>query len=147
VPQIPGNVLLVSGALAIVLLVPSVWSRRRRAAVLLAAWSALMLVAWTVPAPLVGYLALVVGLFSAWPQVYDSVVGLRAGDGASGVSVSAWSLRVVSQTSWLVYALATRQMAVTLSATVALSTAVVLVAVESYRRSTDHAPELEPVTV
>jgi uncharacterized protein with PQ loop repeat len=147
VPQIPGNVLLVSGALAIVLLVPSVWSRRRRAAALGAAWSALMVVAWTMPAALVGYLALVVGLFSAWPQVYDSVAGLRAGEGTSGVSVSAWSLRVVSQTSWLVYALATRQTAVTLSASVALSTAVLLVAVESYRRSSDRAPELEPVTV
>jgi hypothetical protein len=51
----------------------------------------------------------------------------------------------VSQTSWLVYALATGQVAVTLSATAALSSALLLVAVESYRRSSGRAPELDPV--
>jgi uncharacterized protein with PQ loop repeat len=145
VPQIPGNVLLVSGAVAIVLLVPSVWSRRRRALLLGAVWSLVMLLAWTMPPGWVGYFALVVGLFSAWPQVYDSVAGLRAGTGESGVSITTWSIKVVSQTSWLVYAVATAQVAVTISATVALSTALLLVAVESYRRSTGRRPELEPV--
>jgi uncharacterized protein with PQ loop repeat len=144
-PQIPGNVLLVSGAVAIVLLVPSVWSRRRRALVLGVLWSLVMLLAWTMPPGWVGYFALVVGLFSSWPQVYDSVAGLRAGSGESGVSITTWSIKVVSQTSWLVYAVATAQLAVAISATVALSTAVMLVAVESYRRSTGRAPELEPV--
>jgi len=145
IPQIPGNVLLVSGAVAIVLLVPSVWSRRRRALVLGALWSLVMLLAWTMPPGWVGYFALVVGLFSSWPQVYDSVAGLRAGTGESGVSITTWSIKVVSQTSWLVYAVATGQVAVTISATVALSTALLLVTVESYRRSTGRAPELEPV--
>ena len=145
IPQIPGNVLLVSGAVAIVLLVPSVWSRRRRALVLGALWSLVMLLAWTMPPGWVGYFALVVGLLSSWPQVYDSVAGLRAGTGESGVSITTWSIKVVSQTSWLVYAVATGQVAVTISATVALSTALLLVTVESYRRSTGRAPELEPV--
>jgi uncharacterized protein with PQ loop repeat len=145
VPQIPGNVLLVSGALAIVLLVPSVWSRRRRALVLGGLWSVVMLLAWTMPPGWVGYFALVVGLFSSWPQLYDSVAGLRAGSGESGVSITTWSIKVVSQSSWLVYALATAQVAVTISATVALSTALLLVAVESYRRGTGRVPELGPV--
>ena len=77
--------------------------------------------------------------------MYDSVAGLRAGTGESGVSITTWSIKVVSQTSWLVYAVATGQVAVTISATVALSTALLLVTVESYRRSTGRAPELEPV--
>lgn len=145
VPQIPGNVLLVSGAVAIVLLVPSVWSRRRRALVLGTLWSAVMLAAWTMPPGWVGYFALVMGLCSSWPQVYDSLAGLRAGTGESGVSVTTWSIRVMSQTSWLVYALATGQVAVTLSATVALSSALLLVGVESYRRSSGAAPQLDPV--
>ena len=135
VPQIPGNVLLVSGAVAVVLLVPSPVSRRRRAATLGLLWVAVTVAAWTMPVGWVGYLALVVGLFSSWPQVYDSVAGMRAGDGESGVSISTWSIKVVSQSSWLIYALATGQLAVTISATATLSTALTLVAVESYRRS------------
>jgi len=145
VPQIPGNVLLVSGAVAIVLLVPSTASRRRRAVVLAGVWAAVMLLAWTLPAGWVGYLALVVGLCSSWPQVYDSVAGLRAGEGESGVSITTWSIKCVSQTCWLVYAVATAQLPVVVSATVALSTALMLVSVEAYRRSTHRAAELEPV--
>jgi uncharacterized protein with PQ loop repeat len=147
IPQVPGNVLLVSGAVAVVLLVPSAWTRRRRAVVLAALWSVVMVLAWTMPVGWVGYFALLVGLFSSWPQVYDSVAGLRAGEGESGVSLATWSIKVVSQSSWLVYALATGQVAVTIAASFALSTALALVVVESYRRSTHRAPELEPVTV
>jgi uncharacterized protein with PQ loop repeat len=145
VPQIPGNVLLVSGAVAIVLLVPSAWSRGRRAALLGGAWGAVMVLAWTMPVGWVGYFALGMGLMSAWPQVYDSVAGLRAGAGESGVSIGTWSLKVVSQTCWLVYAVATAQTPVAISATVALSTSLTLVAVESYRRSDSRTPELASV--
>ena len=145
VPQIPGNVLLVSGAVSIVLLVPSATSRARRAVTLGALWAAVMLLAWTMPVGWVGYFALVVGLFSSWPQVYDSVAGLRAGHGESGVSVTTWSIKCVSQTCWLVYAVATAQVPVVVSATVALSTALTLVTVESYRRSTHRSAELDPV--
>ena len=144
-PQIPGNVLLVSGAVAIVLLVPSAVSRWRRALTLSALWAAVMLVAWTVPVGWVGYLALLMGLVSAWPQVYDSVLGWRNASGESGVSIMTWSIKVVSQSCWLVYAVGTAQTAVTLSASVALSTAATLVAVESYRRWGSRAPEMEPV--
>ncbi len=135
VPQIPGNVLLVSGAVAIVLLVPSTTSRRSRAARLAAAATALLLLAFTVPATSVGYLALAVGLVSAWPQVFDSFTGWRGG-GESGVSITTWSIKVVSQTCWLVYAVVTVQLPVVVSATVALSTALALVLLESFRRLT-----------
>jgi uncharacterized protein with PQ loop repeat len=133
VPQIPGNVLLVSGAVAIVLLVPSQTSRRRRALVLAGAALAIVLLAFSVPAPFVGYLALGVGLVSAWPQVFDSFARWRAG-GESGVSITTWSIKVVSQTCWLVYAVVTTQIPVVISAGVALTAALALVGLESSRR-------------
>ena len=72
-PQIPGNVLLVSGAVTVVMLVSSPSPRRSRALALAGAAAFVLLVATLVPASWVGYLALCVGLVSAWPQVYDSV--------------------------------------------------------------------------
>ena len=45
------------------------------------------------------------------------------------------AIKVCSQTCWLTYAVATGDGPVTISATVALSTAVALVVVESSRRS------------
>jgi uncharacterized protein with PQ loop repeat len=133
-PQIPGNVLLVCGAVAIVVLVPGQVSARARALRLGAAAALVVTVALGVPARSVGYLAFAVGLLSAWPQVFDSVAGWRAG-GSSGVSISTWAIKVCSQTCWLTYAVATGDGPVTISATVALSTAVALVVVESSRRS------------
>jgi len=130
VPQIPGNILLVSGAVAVVLLVPSAASRRRRAANLGAVWVALLTVAFLVPAHMVGYLAVVIGFVSAWPQVYDSVLTWRSG-ARSGVSITTWSIKSVSQLCWLSYALLASDVPVGLSATVALGTALTLVSVES----------------
>ncbi len=135
IPQIPGNVLLVSGAVTVALLVPSPMPRPRRALVLAAAAVGIVAVAFAIPTTSVGYLAVSVGLVSAWPQVFDSVAGWRAG-GTSGVSITTWSIKVVSQTCWLVYAVVTTQTPVVISATVALTTALALVAVESSRRLT-----------
>ena len=132
-PQIPGNVLLVCGAVAIVLLVPGEVSAGRRALRLAAAAALIVSVASLVPARSIGYLAFCIGLLSAWPQVFDSVAGWRAG-GESGVSISTWAIKACSQTCWLTYAVATSDGPVTISATVALSTAVALVVVESSRR-------------
>ncbi len=136
VPQIPGNVLLVSGAVTVALLVPSPMSRSRRALVLAAAAVGVVAVAFAIPAASVGYLAVSVGLVSAWPQVFDSLARWRSGGGTSGVSITTWSIKVVSQTCWLVYAVVTRQTPVVVSASVALTTALALVAVESSRRLT-----------
>ena len=52
------------------------------------------------------------------------------------MSITTWSIKVVSQTCWLVYAVVTMQTPVVISATVALTTALALVAVESSRRLT-----------
>jgi len=130
VPQIPGNILLVSGAVAVVLLVPSRVSRRRRAGTLAAVWSGFVTVALLVPAHMVGYIAVSVGFVSAWPQVYDSVSTWRAG-ARSGVSITTWSLKSVSQLCWLSYALLAADVPVAISATVALGTSATLVALES----------------
>jgi uncharacterized protein with PQ loop repeat len=132
-PQIPGNVLLVSGAVMVVMLVPSPTPRRRRGLALAGAAALVLLVATLVPAGWVGYLALGVGLVSAWPQVYDSVEAWRS-PAASGVSIATWSIKVVSQSCWLAYAVLTGQLPVVISASVALTTALTLVAVESSRR-------------
>ncbi len=134
VPQIPGNVLLVSGAVAIVLLVPSRVSVRARALRLGGAAAALLLVASVVPAHWVGYLAFAVGLGSGWPQIVESVANWRTGS-TSGVSVASWSLRVLSQLCWLTYAISVSDVPVTIAATVALTTAVLLVLLELSARS------------
>jgi uncharacterized protein with PQ loop repeat len=130
VPQIPGNILLVSGAVAVVLLVPSRVSRRRRAGTLAAVWAGFVTVALLVPAHMVGYIAVSIGFVSAWPQVYDSVSTWRAG-ARSGVSITTWSLKSVSQLCWLSYALLAADVPVAIAATVALGTSATLVALES----------------
>jgi uncharacterized protein with PQ loop repeat len=140
VPQIPGNVLLVSGAVAVVLLVPSPASRRRRAATLGAVWAGFVAVALVVPPHLVGYIAVTIGFVSAWPQVYDSVVTWRAGV-RSGVSITTWSIKAVSQTCWLSYALLATDVPVMISATVALGTSLTLVGLEYLAILGDRAPE------
>jgi uncharacterized protein with PQ loop repeat len=129
-PQVPGNVFLVSGATCVVLLVPSPVTRGRRALYLAGAGGILLAVALVIPPHSVGYLAVTIGLVSAWPQVYDSVVTWRLG-ARSGVSVSTWSLKAVSQLFWLAYAVLDRDVPVLLSASVALSTAVLLVTLET----------------
>jgi uncharacterized protein with PQ loop repeat len=132
-PQIPGNVLLISGAVAIVLLVPSAVSRRRRAAFLLGAWSVLATVALTLPAHSVGYLGFGIGLVAVWPQVRESVIGWRSGS-ESGLSITTWSLKAMSQLCWLSYALLATDVPVAFSASVALATTVFVATLEASRR-------------
>ena len=132
-PQVPGNVFLVSGAVAVVLLVPSPHSRVRRAATLAAVAAAVVVVALAIPAHLVGYLAVGIGLTSAWPQLYDSLLSSRR-TALSGVSIATWGTRLASQSCWLAYAVLVRDVPVLLSASVALSAATAMVAVEASRR-------------
>jgi uncharacterized protein with PQ loop repeat len=129
VPQIPGNILLVIGATAVVLLVPSPASRLRRAVTLGVVLAAFLAVAWRVPPEMVGYLAFAVGFTSSWPQLYDSVKTYRAG-AKSGVSISAWVLRAASQVAWLTYALLAGDTPVAVSATMILASSSFLVVLE-----------------
>ena len=93
-------------------------------------------------------LAVAIGLTSAWPQVYDSVATWRAGV-RSGVSLTTWTLRAASQMCWLTYALTAADVPVAISSTVALSTAMTLLALESLApmRGARLGAALQPETV
>lgn len=141
-PQIPGNVLLVSGALVVVLLIQHPVSRARRAALLVATNAVLVMIALIIPADTVGYFAFGIGLFAGLPQLADSIANWR-GHINSGVSVSAWALRIGSQSCWLAYAIGTSDLAVGISACVVLSTAVAMVFLELAARSASLAAARE----
>ncbi len=141
-PQIPGNVLLVSGAVVVVLLVNTATPRSRRALLLGAASAALLALTLVIPADSVGYIAFGIGLFSAIPQLFDSIGNWRA-HVYSGVSVSTWALRIGSQACWLLYAVGTLDVVVGISACVNFSMAVAMVALELSARSTSAAPVAE----
>jgi uncharacterized protein with PQ loop repeat len=138
-PQIPGNVLLIAGAVTIVVLLPSDHSRARRLVPLAVAAAGLSTVAFLIPARDVGYLAFAIGLSSSWPQLFDSIQTWRAGR-TSGVSVSSWTLRIASQVAWLTYALGTSDQPVLVGACVTLSTATLLVVLESTARASATSP-------
>jgi len=133
-PQLPGNLLLVCGAIAVVLLVKSPTSRARRAVLLAVGGGLLETTGWVIPTQAVGYLAFAVGTVSTWPQLYDSVGNWRAHIN-SGVSLSTWALRIASQVCWLAYALGTSDAPVAVGACVAGLTGVAMVALETAARA------------
>jgi uncharacterized protein with PQ loop repeat len=132
-PQIPGNVLLVSGAVAIVLLVPAAWSRGRRALLLAAVSGALVLGSTQLAPEQVGFLAFGIGVFGMWPQVYETVWA-RRGMGPSAISITSQGLKLASQSCWITFAVLTLDVPVIVSALMALSTNTVVTAVELVRR-------------
>ena len=133
-PQVPGNLLLICGAVAVVLLVKSPTSRARRAGLLALGAAVLETIALVIPPQGVGYLAFAVGTVSTWPQLYDSVGNWRAHLN-SGVSLSTWGLRIASQVCWLTYAVGTGDMPVAVGAVVAGLTGVAMIALESAARA------------
>lgn len=140
VPQIPGNVLLVSGAVTVVLAVPSSRSVGYRALALGAGAAALSVLAFLVPVAAVGLVGFAVGLVSGLPQLIVSLTR-RAGD--SAVSLLTWGLRVACQLSWLLYAVLIGDAVVTVSAAfLGLSAALVVIA-ETVRRPVPE-PAREP---
>ena len=142
-PQIPGNILLISGAVAIVLLVPTAWGRRRRALALAAVTTAGVIASTWLSAAEVGFLAFGIGLCGMWPQVYETV-WRRRGLGPSSLSLTSTGLGMVSQLLWLMFAVLTLDVPVIVAAIVALSTNTVVTLVEASRRRTPSAaPALE----
>lgn len=129
VPQIPGNMLIVPGAAAIVLLVPAKLTVARRAMMLAAAASGVIVAATFLPTEYIGYLAFLIGLLSSLPQAIESVWRSRSA-GGSAVSVPAWLMRGCSQVFWLGYALTRHDVPIMVAAVVTLASAVVLVAAE-----------------
>jgi uncharacterized protein with PQ loop repeat len=132
IPQIPGNVLLVSGAVLLVLVVPSAYPVGTRAAGLVGGGSALVAAAWTLPAAALGLVAFGIGLVSAIPQTVTSL-GRRRGE--SAVSLLTWVLRVASQGCWFFYAVVLHDRVVTISAAFLLLNALVILVAERVRRA------------
>jgi uncharacterized protein with PQ loop repeat len=143
-PQIPGNVLLVGGAVLVALLVPNRVPAGMRAARLLAAGAAVALIAVWAPTTALGLLAFGIGLFSSLPQLVTSL--RRPADEPSSLSVSAWLLRCGSQVLWLFYAIVVHDLPVTISATVSFSSAVLILAVEARRRPAAQPAPAQPLT-
>lgn len=131
-PQIPGNVVIVSGAVLIALLAPSATTWNVRAARLAALLAVVGGIATVAPPTLLGLLAFAIGLVSSWPQLVTSLT--RPAHVPSAVSISAWLMRCGSQVAWLFYALVVHDLAVTIAATVTLTSALVILAVELRRR-------------
>lgn len=147
-PQIPGNVLLIAGAVSIVLLVPAAWSRRRRAGGLVAAALVLVLASTRLAPDQVGFLAFSIGLFGMWPQVYETVWA-RRGMGPSAISLTSNALKVAAQLCWLTFAILTVDLPVIAGAVMALSTNALITSVElGRRRAVPAGPAvLEPAPV
>lgn len=101
-PQIPGNALMIAGSVAVVLLVPSAWSRSRRALLLAGLSLGAVLISMAISPVAVGYLAFGIGLISIWPQLADSYVNWRKGI-ESGVSLPGWWVRIAAASCWLAY--------------------------------------------
>lgn len=130
-PQIPGNVLLVSGAVVVVLAVPSARSVAYRAGGLLAAALSVTVIAFVVPSGVIGGLGFAIGLVSGLPQL---VVSLTRRSGESAVSLLTWGLRVACQASWLMYAILIGDMVVTVSAAFLGASAALVLGAELLRR-------------
>ena len=132
-PQIPGNVLLVAGAIAIVLLVPATWSRSRRGLLLVTVTGTLVLASTQLAPAQVGFLAFGIGVFGMWPQVYETVWA-RRGMGPSAISLTSQGLKLASQLCWITFALLTLDVPVIVSALMALTTNGIVTVVELGRR-------------
>ena len=131
IPQIPGNVLLVSGAVAVVLLVPSRTAPIIRALGLAAAATLVGLLAVVAPPAAIGGVGGAIGVVSGLPQLIRS---LRRTAAVSAVSPLTWGLRVASQTAWLSYGLMLHDLVVVFSAAVLLSNALAVLLLETTRR-------------
>jgi uncharacterized protein with PQ loop repeat len=113
-PQIPGNVLTVTGAMVIALSVPSPTTRGRRAVAIGLPALALVALAVLLPPTAIGFVAFGLGIVSMLPQTVRSL-RRKAGE-ISAVSVPTWVLFCVSQICWLVYGVALGDVVVTVSA-------------------------------
>jgi len=130
-PQIPGNVLLVSGAVVVVLLVPSGVPQFLRALGLVAAATLIGVVAFVAPPAVIGGIGGAIGVVSGLPQLVRS---LRRTASLSAVSPLTWALRAASQASWLSFALMLDDVVVAISATFLLANALVVLLLETTRR-------------
>jgi uncharacterized protein with PQ loop repeat len=142
IPQIPGNVLLVSGAVAVVLLVPSRTPSPVRALALTGAGGLIALLAFVSPPALIGAVGGAIGVVSGLPQLVRS---LRRTAAVTAVSPLTWGLRVASQAAWLTFAVLLHDLVVAFSATFLLTNALIVLLLETLRRPATPAHELRVV--
>jgi uncharacterized protein with PQ loop repeat len=132
--QLVGNAFLITGAVVIALAVPSMVRAGWRVSGLGLAGAATVALGLALPGQAVGFAAFGLGLFSTWPQVATSVRTFRARS-ASGVSIGTFALKALSQSCWLLFAIGTRDSAVTVAALMALSTALLVIGLERAARA------------
>jgi uncharacterized protein with PQ loop repeat len=130
-PQIPGNVLLVSGAVVVVLLVPSRTSASLRALALVGAAVLIGSLGYFAPPAVIGSVGGAIGVVSGLPQLVKSV---RRTAAASAVSAATWALRVASQASWLTYGVLLGDLVVVFSALFLMTNALLVLGLETTRR-------------
>ena len=135
-PQIPGNVIIVSGAVVVALSAPSAIEVGSRAIALGLPAAGLVAAATVLPPQAIAYVAFGIGLLAALPQTLTSFA--RADADESAVSIPAWLMRAGSQAAWLLYAVLLGDVAVAVAASVTLASALLLLAIET-RRSAHHA--------
>jgi uncharacterized protein with PQ loop repeat len=135
IPQIPGNVLTVAGAVVIVLAVPSSTGRAARTGWLLLAAAVLVALATVLPPTALGFVAFGIGMVSTLPQIARSLLGA----GGDAVSIPTWVLYGVAQLCWLAFAVIHRDLVVTISA-VFLIVSSVLVSGSEWRRRAARGP-------
>lgn len=135
-PQIPGNVIIVSGAVVVALSAPSAIEVGSRAIALGFPAAGLVAAATVLPPQAIAYVAFGIGLLAALPQTLTSFA--RADADESAVSIPAWLMRAGSQAAWLLYAVLLGDVAVAVAASVTLASALLLLAIET-RRSAHHA--------
>ncbi len=141
-PQVPGNVLLVAGAIAVVLLVPSAWSRSRRAVSLVVAAALIVSMAMLVSPPMVGYLAFSISLMSVWPQLVDSYGNWRTRV-ESGLSLSTWSIKIAATVCWLSYATITADLPVLIASSIGMATTLAVFGMETSARQASSRRDIE----
>ena len=132
-PQVHGNILMVVGAVAVVLLVPSAWSRSRRVVSLVASATIIVLVSMLVPPSVVGYLAFGISMIAVWPQVVDSYGTWRTGV-ESGLSLTTWSVKIAATVCWLSYATITTDVPVLIASSLGLVANIAILGFESSAR-------------
>jgi uncharacterized protein with PQ loop repeat len=137
-PQIPGNALVVTGAVVIVLAAPSPIAQRGRAGILATAVLVLIGSGVLLSAVDVGLVAFGIGIVSTLPQVAKSLVGLPVA-GASAVAVPSWLLRAVAQLCWMFFAIVERDGVVLASSSLILCSSLLVSAAELRRRRLSRA--------
>lgn len=142
-PQIPGNILLVAGAVAVVLLVPSAWSRSRRVVSLVASATTITVLSLVISPTAVGYLAFAISLVSVWPQLFESYGNWRTSI-QSGLSLTTWSVKIGATICWLSYSTITSDVPVLIASSIGLVANFAILGLEVSARQASSRRALTP---